>query len=58
MTKDYTRAVLESAQQLQRLELAAALPVRSRFDFRAGWAALLAALISLIPSISAAQILI
>lgn len=57
MTKTDCTA-LQRADELLRLEMAAAaLAARPGFDFRAGWAAILAALISLIPSISAAQIL-
>lgn len=56
MTKLDPGAIMQRANELQRLEMAAAaLRLRPTFDFRAGWAALLAALISLIPSISAAQ---
>lgn len=59
MMKDYTRGVIRRADELQRLEMAAAaLPASVSFDFRAGWAAVLAALMLLIPTISAAQILI
>lgn len=59
MMNDYTRAVLSRAGELHRLETAAAaLPQGTGFDFRAGWAAILAALISLIPSVSAAQLMI
>lgn len=55
---DYTRMVLHRAQELRRLEAAAAaLPPRFAAPLRAGWAAALAALMTLIPSISAAQIL-
>lgn len=56
---DYTRRVLDRAQELRRLEHAAvALSVSPRRDLRGWIAAAVAALISLIPSISAAQMLI
>lgn len=59
MMKDYTQSVLQRANEMQRLEAAAmALPQGSMTAFRAGWAAVLAALIALIPSISAAQMMI
>lgn len=55
---EYSRTVITRAQELQRLEHAAvALCVSSR-DIRGWVAAAIAALVSLIPSISAAQILI
>lgn len=55
---DYTRAVINRAQELQRLEHAAvALRVSSR-DVRGWVAAAVAALMSLIPAISAAQIML
>ncbi len=59
MMKDYTQAVLRRAESIQRLEAAAmALPQGGMTAFRAGWAAVLAALMALIPSISAAQMMI
>lgn len=59
MMKDYTQSVLHRASELQRLEAAAmALPQGGMTVFRAGWAAVLAALMALIPSISAAQMMI
>lgn len=59
MMKDYTQAVLHRAEDIQRLEAAAmALPQGGMTAFRAGWAAVLAALMALIPSISAAQMMI
>ena len=59
MMKSYTQSVLQRAGELQRLETAAmALPQGGMTVFRAGWAAVLAALMALIPSISAAQMMI
>ena len=59
MMKDCTQSVLQRANELQRLEAAAmALPRGGMTAFRADWAAVLAALIALIPSISAAQMMI
>ena len=59
MMKDYTHSVIRRADELHRLDMAAdALPACAPFDFRAGWAAVLAALMLMIPTISAAQILI
>lgn len=59
MMKDYTQSVLQRANEMQRLEAAAmALPQGGMTAFRAGWAAVLAALMALIPSISAAQMMI
>ncbi|MBR4082391.1 MAG: hypothetical protein IKK21_11460 [Clostridia bacterium] len=56
---DYTRSVLDRAQELRRLEHAAiALSTSPRHDLRGWIAAGIAALMSLIPSISAAQMLI
>lgn len=56
---DYTRSVLDRAQELRRLEHAAiALNAAPRHDLRGWIAAGIAALMSLIPSISAAQMLI
>ena len=55
MTKELTQAALDRAGDLLRLEMAAAALPDRELDFRAGWIALLAALISMIPSISAAQ---
>lgn len=59
MMNDYTRDVLQRAGDLQRLEhAAAALPQGSTILLRAGWAAALAALMMMIPSISAAQMIL
>lgn len=60
MKDPYTRAVLGKAQRLQTLEQAARLIASpaNRLDIRAGLAAAIAALVSLIPSISAAQVLL
>lgn len=59
MTNDYTRGVLARADELHRLEAAAAaLPQGGVVLLRAGWAAALAALLMMIPSISAAQMLL
>lgn len=59
MMKSYTQSVLQRAEDIQRLETAAmALPRGGATMFRAGWAAVLAALMALIPSISAAQMMI
>lgn len=59
MTNEYTRGVLRRAQELQRLEAAAvAMPQGSVVPLRAGWAAALAALLMMIPSISAAQMIL
>lgn len=57
--KNYTHAVLRRAGEIQHLETAAlALPQGGSLMFRAGWAAVLATLMMLIPSISAAQMMI
>lgn len=59
MTNEYTRGILARAHQLQRLEAAsAALPQGSAVLLRAGWAAALAVLLMMIPSISAAQMIL
>lgn len=56
---DYTRSVLARAEELHRLEHAAvALCAQSPRDLRGWIAAAIAALVSLIPSISAAQMMI
>lgn len=59
MTNEYTRNVLTRANELHRLEAAvAALSQGGAVLFRAGWAAALAALLMMIPSISAAQMIL
>lgn len=59
MTSEYTQAVLRRANQLQRLEAAAAaMPRGNDVLVRAGWAAALATLMMMIPSISAAQMIL
>ena len=59
MTNEYTQSVLQRAKELQRLEAAAlATPQGSTVLLRAGWAAALAALLMMIPSISAAQMIL
>lgn len=59
MTKEYTQGVLQRARELQRMEAAAlAMPRGSTTLLRAGWAAALAALLMMIPSISAAQMIL
>lgn len=58
MKDPYTRAVLDKAQHLERLNRALILSPSSRLDIRTGLAAAIAALVSLIPSVSAAQMLL
>lgn len=58
MKDPYTRAVLDKAQHLERLNRALILSPPSRLDIRTGLAAAIAALVSLIPSVSAAQMLL
>lgn len=56
---EYTRKVLSRAGELSRLEAAvSAMPRGSILALRAGWAAALAALMLMIPSISAAQMIL
>ena len=55
---EYTRDVLARAGELSRLEAAAAsLPRSGALALRAGWAAALAALMLMIPAVSAAQMI-
>ena len=58
---EHTRRIIAKAEDLQRLESAAcALRAKPglRWDWRAGLAAGLGALLSLIPSVSAAQMIL
>lgn len=59
MSQHDLASVLQRAQELSRLETAAALlPARRDVDLRALWAAAAGALLALIPSACAAQTLI